>query len=313
MNFHRLPFSHNILLPLHTVKHVKAMVEKQKLVVGEAVERLFHDGDLLVINTERDGAQLEEYAGRYHVHIVCHGGKATFMVGDRRFTIESGDFVIWQLGAMVGDIRQSDDFNADVLLVSRIFLIENNPENIWATKGYIYIKENPVFRLAEGEKAVITADFSRCKEALASDHLFRREILGKLLQIFLYDLWNIYAREIERQGLASNVRATLFYRFMDLIRQHAAEHREVTFYSDRLCVTAKYLSEVCRDESGYPASHWIGGYATQELAAMLRNPDLTLTEIADRMRFYNQGHFSRYAKKMLGMTPSEYRRAMSGT
>lgn len=287
------------------------MTREQHLITDKPAAQLFHEGDLQMINIQRDGAQLSEYVGRYHVHILCHSGKASFTVGDRQFTIEKGDFAIWQMGAAIENIWQSDDFDADVLLVGRVFLIENNPENIWATKGYIYIKENPVFRLTDDEKAVIASDFSRFSEMLAGNHLFRREILGKLLQIFLYDLWNIYAREIERQSMASNVRATLFYRFMDLIRQYAAEHRDITFYSDRLCVTSKYLSEVCRDESGYPASHWIGGYATQELATMLRNQDLTLTEIADRMQFYNQAHFSRYAKKMLGMTPTEYRKAMS--
>lgn len=284
---------------------------KQQITTGEAAEQLFHEGDLLVVNTKRDGAQLDDYVGRYHVHILCHGGKATFTSSGRDFAIKQGDFAIWQMGAAITDIWQSDDFDADVLLVSKIFLIENNPENIWATKGYIYIKKNPVFCLTDEEKSVIAKDFHHFSDTLASNHLFRREILGKLLQIFLYNLWNIYAREIERQGLASNVRAMLFYRFMDLIRQYAAEHRELTYYSDRLCVTAKYLSEVCRAESGYPASHWIGGYATQELATMLHNPNLTFTEIADRMNFYNQAHLSRYTKKMLGMTPSEYRKAMS--
>lgn len=287
------------------------MAEKQPYMTDKPAEPLFHEGDLQVVSTLRDGARLADYVGRYHVHILCHGGRASFTVGGTPFAIERGDFAIWQMGASISDISQSDDFDAEVLLVGRVFLIENNPENIWATKGYIYIKEHPVFRLTDAEAAVLQTDFHRFSETLAGTHLFRREILGKLLQIFLYDLWNIYAREIERQGLASNVRASLFYRFMDLIRQYAAEHRDITFYSERLCVTSKYLSEVSRDESGYSASYWIGGYATQEMATMLRNPNLTFAEIADRMRFYNQAHFSRYAKKMLGMTPSEYRRAMS--
>lgn len=288
------------------------MAERQQIISSEAAERLFHEGDVMVFNTLKDNKRLADYVGRYHVHIVCHAGRTSFGIGDKRYLIESGDLAIWQMGASVADIRQGDDFDADVLLVGKIFLIENNPEKIWATRGYIYIKENPVFHLTDAEKAVVMADFGRFREMLANEsHLFRREILGKLMQVFLYNLWNIYSREIERQVMASNVCASLFYRFMDLVRQHAAEHRDITFYSDRLCVTSKYLSEVSRGESGYPASHWIGGYATQELVAMLKNHELTLTEIADRMCFSNQAHFSRYAKKMLGMTPTEYRRALS--
>lgn len=69
------------------------------------------------------------------------------------------------------------------------------------TKGYVYIKQNPVFHLGEREKLACMADFSRFKEQLLNrEHIFCREILGKQMQIFLLDLWNIYACEINRQA-----------------------------------------------------------------------------------------------------------------
>ena len=278
--------------------------------MGEQITVNYHEGDILLFNTQRDRCVPTDFVGKYHILILCHKGKAQFRMNEqqRTFTIEADDFVIWQMGSYIYDALYSADFDADFLLVSRIFLIENNPETVWATKGYVYIKQNPVFHLGEREKLACMADFSRFKEQLLNRaHIFCREILGKQMQIFLLDLWNIYACEINRQQQTSNTKANLFNRFMDLVRQHAMENREVTFYSDKLCITPKYLSEVCRDSSGYPASHWINGYATQEIVAMLKNPSLTLAEITERMHFYNQSHFSRYVKKELGVSPTEYR------
>lgn len=268
----------------------------------------YQEGDLLMFNTLADNSLPSTYVNNYHIHILCRTGTAQFRMGDKSFKIEPGDFVIWQLGSQIYDTLYSPDFEADFLLVSRIFLIENNPEKIWATKGYVYIKQNPVFHPDGKGYKLIESDFRRFREQLTDrEHLFCREILGKLLQIFLFNLWNIYADEIRRQLQISNLRANLFHRFMDLIRQYAMVDREVNFYSERLCVTPKYLSEVVRDGSGYPASYWINGYATQEIISMLKNPELTFNEISDRMHFYNQAHFSRYVKKMLGMSPTEYR------
>ncbi|MDE6452413.1 MAG: helix-turn-helix domain-containing protein, partial [Odoribacter sp.] len=58
---------------------------------------------------------------------------------------------------------------------------------------------------------------------------------------------------------------------------------------------------------GKSASYWINGYASQEIVSMLKSPDMTLSEISDSMNFYSQSHFSRFVKKMLGVSPSEYR------
>lgn len=278
--------------------------------MDEQITANYHEGDILLFNTQTDRCVPTDFMGKYHIHILCHKGKAQFRMNEQQqtFVIEANDFVVWQMGSYIYDALYSADFDADVLLVSRIFLIENNPETVWATKGYVYIKQNPVFHLGEREKSACVADFARFREQLFNrEHIFCREILGRQMQIFLFDLWNIYACEINRQQQTSHTKANLFNRFMDLVRQYAMVNREVTFYSDKLCITPKYLSEVCRDGSGYPASHWINGYATQEIVAMLKNSNLTLAEIADRMRFYNQSHFSRYVKKELGVSPTEYR------
>lgn len=270
-----------------------------------------HEGDILLFNTLADGCLPSEYAGRYHVHMLCHAGRARFAMAERSHEAGAGDWVVWQIGSDVCDARFSPDFDADFLLVGRNFLIENNPETVWATKGYVFIKDNPVFRPDREGWELLTADFALIRQRLSGGGLFRREILGRAMQIFLFDLWNVYGAAIRGQEALSGVGAGLFHRFMDLVRRHAAAEREVAFYAGRLCVSPKYLSEVVKRGSGRPASYWISGYATQEIVALLKKPDMTLAEISERMDFYNPAHFSRFVRKMLGVSPSEYRRRLS--
>lgn len=118
--------------------------------------------------------------------------------------------------------------------------------------------------------------------------------------------------ELKKMEGMSNTSAGLFNRFMDLIRQYAIVNREVNFYSDKLCVTPKYLSEIVRKGSGYPASYWINAFATQEIVRMLKTTDMTIQEIADAMHFYNLSHFSRFTKRMLGLSPTAYRDKVCG-
>lgn len=271
----------------------------------------FLEGDIILFNTQTDHRPLSDYMGRYHVHILCHAGKAQFSMMEKRYVIEAGDLAIWQIGSNIYDIAFSSDLDADILLVERNFLIENNPEVAWATKGYVFIKENPVFRLDEKGKRLLQTDFDLIRQRLSESNIFRREILGRTLQIFLFDLWNVYEEAINRQEELSNLSASIFHRFMDLVRQYSSSEREVAFYADKLCVSAKYLSEVVKKGSGKPASYWINGYAAQEIVSLLKKPDMTLSEISDRLNFYNPAHFTRFVRKMLGVSPSEYRRKLT--
>ena len=81
----------------------------------------------------------------------------------------------------------------------------------------------------------------------------------------------------------------------------------VGFYADKLCITPKYLSQISRSVTGLPASQWIQFYAVFELVSLLNDTTKTLGEVSDLMNFENISHFSRYTKRVLGKSPSEYR------
>ena len=46
--------------------------------------------------------------------------------------------------------------------------------------------------------------------------------------------------------------------------------------------------------SGYSAGFWIDRYATIDIARLLRDKSLSLTDIADTYGFSSQAHFTRY-------------------
>lgn len=260
---------------------------------------------IMLYNTTESHKLPSDFLGRYHIHILCHAGKAQFSFMGNTYTMEAGDWVIWQMSSQISDALYSSDFNADILLVDKDFLLEYNPEKVWASKAFVFIKKNPVFHIDERGKAMIEHNFIQIKRRIAEAHLFQKEILGRQLQIFLLDLWEIYKNAMENIQQTDNSSALLFTRFMNLLPEYSKTEREVTFYADKLCVSAKYLSEVVKKSSGHPASYWINGYAMQEILAYLKRSDLTLAEISNKMNFYNPAHFTRFVKKQTGDSPSE--------
>ena len=263
--------------------------------------------DCQLLNTKRDGRWPSEFTSDYHVHILVRDGEMRFSDGNTEFLSQKDDLVIWQMSNAIQGVTYSDDFEADFLIASGDFLARFNPEMVWASKGFIFIRINPSFHLHEESLRLMNDDFSLFRQRLdMPESPFKEEVVGRVMQIFLYDLWTVYSSEMSQMETNDNA-ARIFLRFLGLAQQDCRQQRDVAYYAEKLCITPKYLSQVSRSVSGLPASEWITYYATFELVSLLNDQSKTLTEVADLMRFESASHFSRYVKKLLGKSPSEYR------
>ena len=264
--------------------------------------------DYLIFNTLTDGVKPDEFHSDYHVHLLCRGGRMDFALNGKAQKVEVGDLLIWQMTTDFTDIAYTEDFNADILMISNSFLINYNPEVVWATKGYMYIKAHPVFLLQRDEWEMMEADFLQFYRRIRSGRtLFRDEKIGLLFATLLYDLWDIYSREMEKAE-SEDLTSRRFLQFLLAIQQDCREKREVAWYSAKLHITSKYLSEISHQLTGRPASYWIEHYTIHEIIRLLSDKRLTLTDVVDQMHFSSQPALTRYLKRLTGKTPSEFRK-----
>ena len=187
-----------------------------------------------LLNTRCEGRQVAEYIGKYHVHILVRQGQMTFSDGRNSFTASQGDLAIWQMSNTIQHVECSDDFEADVLLLSGLFLQQFNPEMVWASKGFVFIRINPSFHLDEEALRLMDDDFALFRKRLAMPESgFKREVLGRVMQIFIYDLWTVCQHGLSQMDTSDNT-ARIFLRFLALAQQNARTEREVAFYADLL-------------------------------------------------------------------------------
>lgn len=114
----------------------------------------------------------------------------------------------------------------------------------------------------------------------------------------------LMARTAEPRGRSME----LYQSFVKAVETHAKTNSDVAFYADCLNVSPRYLSQVCRKLGQKTPKQIID---TALIGCIQR--ELTLTahtfqEIAYECGFSSQAHFSKYFKKLTGLTPSEYRR-----
>ncbi|MDD5346067.1 MAG: helix-turn-helix domain-containing protein [Proteiniphilum sp.] len=263
--------------------------------------------DIILTDTLNSPEIPADYLQHYFTHILCEKGQGQFIMDNKEQNIGKNDICFWLPNASIGKVLFSPDFSAIFLLVSFDMMSKNNPDIGWGIKAYMFSKENPVVNLEPNVVDNCKKNFLVIyKKYTDESHRFRMEIVNLHLKILIMEMWNVFADKME-QNIKSNVKGAFFQRFLQLAEMHCMENREVEFYADKLFITPKYLSEICKKTSGKTASEWIQNYATTRLILLLRNNKLTFTQIADSMNFSSQSFFSRYVRKVLGVSPSVYR------
>lgn len=111
-------------------------------------------------------------------------------------------------------------------------------------------------------------------------------------------------RTSDLQGRSSE----LYNELIDAIVEHHREASDVRFYADLLNVSSRYLAQVTRRISGKSPKAIIDDYLIHEIELQLKSTDNTVQEIAYRFGFSSQAHFTKFFKKLRGISPTEFRK-----
>jgi len=247
----------------------------------------------------------------YHTHLYCHKGNIRFVFNDQKMVCIGGQFLFWFAESKLSDLHFSRDFKATILLVEKDFLMNNIPDQGWSINALLHSRTYPVKTVhSKREKNKILSNFRWLDDRyLEIDHKFYEEALKLQMRLFILEMWHSFAGEYEKRKHSVQT-GTLYERFMHLLQEHCMQQREVQFYSKSLNITPKYLNHLCKIHSGITASDWIQRYAKERIIILLENKTFNIAEISDEMEFSSRSFFTRYVKKLLGVTPSEYRKRL---
>jgi len=261
---------------------------------------------MLKLSNEKDFPS--DFQIDYHTHLLCHRGSLTFFFNDSKLKCKSGEFVFWFAKSKLTDLQFSKDFRATVLFVENQFLNDNIPDQNWGIDATLHSRQYPVKQLKDkNDRQRVLTNFHLLTDKFQDkEHRFYEEALKLQMRLFILEMWHTFANEYERRKRSLQI-GTLYERFMHLVQEHCLKDREVQFYANQLHITAKYLNSVCKQNSGITASEWIQRNAKERIELLLQNASLNIAEIADEMEFSSRSFFTRYVKKVLGVTPSEYR------
>ena len=132
----------------------------------------------------------DDFLHRFHTHIFCHRGSASFVFNDKSYKSKAGEFVFWLADSRLADLTFSKNFKATVLLVERDFLNANIPDQSWSIDAFLHSKENPVLHLSnKNDKQRVLSNFQLLNHKfLETEHSFYNEVLKLQMQLFIFTM-----------------------------------------------------------------------------------------------------------------------------
>ncbi|MBP5642900.1 MAG: AraC family transcriptional regulator [Bacteroidales bacterium] len=176
----------------------------------------------------------------------------------------------------------------------------------------IHILKSPIMEMAPEEVELSFQYFQLIDNVMNTDSEYRDDSISYLLTSVFYLIGGmlmkrLHAEEENDEKPMSTRHKKVFESFIELVEKYHNKERSVSFYADKLCISAKYLSQIIKNLSGFSAPDVINKYVILEAQHLLRHTQMSVKEIADQLNFPNQSFFYKYFKSHTGCTPNSYR------
>lgn len=137
----------------------------------------------------------------------------------------------------------------------------------------------------------------------------QNRIIVAFINLLLRYAQRFYNRQFDSRTILNN---DILSKFENLMKEYFENDRQlsnglptVQFFSEQLCMSPNYLSDVIRKTTGDTANHYIKRYIIQ-LAKNRLVSGMKSSEVAYSLGFDYPQHFARMFKNMTGETPSKY-------
>ena len=283
----------------------------QTLANNEDILIGYSDNDIVVVDSIQQLAEVNTAHVAMNGVVICTNGKVQAQMNGIQMELHKNQVAIVPQNITVTDVMVSPDFNLKAMfLTNRIlqsFLREKM--NVW--NDMMYIHRNHIVTMDEDEILFYTHFYDMMKLTFTrgQDNPFRTDVIQSLLRSAILALCGAMKQslpaDIELKGKTSDVH---FQHFLDLLHAAEVKHRTVEAYANELCISPKYLTAVCKKNSGKTANEWITEQVLEDIRYYLRQTDLSIKQICDHLGFPNTSFFGKYVKDHFGMTPMEFRK-----
>ena len=257
---------------------------------------------------------------KYHLVIIVIDGYIDMVINGERYRFEKKAYINLPTWADIYEIEYGGGFRAMTTAADKSII-----EDIFRNRNPFPIDFQ--FRIDHGlggyieedrDLETLCRDISNMIESLSNKkHLFAEEINYAYFYILLTDMADMVWRRFKRSEPVHHTEMKradgILKEFAELLTRHVKTETSVEFYAEKLCISKQYLSLIVKEKMRVTIGTAIAAMRTEIAARLLRDPELTIQQVAEQMSFSDQSSFGKFFKKHTGLSPLKYRQNLKKT
>ena len=257
-------------------------------------------------------ADVRDVVGPVRIHLIalCHQGEMKGTANLMPIEMRAGTRVclphVFQLTASY----ISDDFRATVLGVDPQVSLDVSAGI--TTERFEYVFAHPVRDVDDPHEWQLLNCLMDGIEHYDAVDRGDRAGGGVVHGIYRTMLLAIAEMEMRRDADAHStgsysMRDAWFRSFLLLLDRYIDQEREVKFYAEKVGVSPKYLTLICKDRTGRKPKEIISTILLSRIKMDMVTTTLNMKQLADKYGFADMSSFGKFFKKMTGTSPREFR------
>ncbi|SIT75828.1 AraC family transcriptional regulator [Pontibacter indicus] len=248
----------------------------------------------------------EPHKHDFYIILLVTQGTGVHTIDFRTYDVKPGTVFLLTPG-QVHSWTLSNDADGFVVFFTQEFYTRAYPDQLLSDFPFFNaLLYSPVIHLSENDEATLTPVLQMLRLEYELDAPMRNIILSRYLDILLLKLTRIFLPDGSTTAPVGKEQ-TLLQNLERLINLHYREHKTVAFYADHLHVTTKQLNEICKQAIGKTTKELLQYRIILEAQRLLVHSDLTSSQIAHELGYFDNTYFFRFFKKHLGLTPEQFR------
>lgn len=235
----------------------------------------------------------QHYHSLFEIYYM-KSGSCNYFIDNKSYHVETGDLVLIP-GGIIHKTQYNDNTYKRLLINCSKYFIPSKVYQELSDIGYIF-KNNFICNKIDDIFSSIENDFNSPDEFTPTS-----------LRCLIYSLFILIARN-PNQKPQNTVKNACTERAIEYIRNNFSQDITLSSAAAVCAVSDEHLSRVFKKETGFGFSQYLTSVRLWNAEHLLKNSELSITEIAHRCGYNDSNYFSQIFKKNYKKTPREIRK-----